>query len=93
MNATIWILAAILLVFVGMIILGRYAEHKRKHDIRARLFNVPCPGCQTLFGERTIAVVEKLSLDGLSSSADTLTAAYRVRCKNCGHWLVYEGER
>ena len=93
MNSTIWILAAILLAFVGMIILGRYGEYKHKDEIRARLFNVPCPGCQTLFGEQNIAVVDKLSLEGLSSGTDALSAAYRVRCKNCGHWFVCEGER
>ena len=89
MDLPLGILLFVLLVFAGVIFLGRYAERHRRKNATAQLYNVPCPRCRTPFGDRNFQVVEKI-IGQRVPGADVLPMAWRIQCKSCGHTLVCE---
>jgi ribosomal protein S27E len=91
MNTNLVILGLIVLAFGAMVGLGRYGERKRRQRVLGRLFNVPCPKCKTLLGDRKVALVAHKNFKAMApSGSEVLMTSYRVQCKKCGHQMVCE---
>lgn len=95
MNATLVILLSIVVVFLGVIALGRYAEGRQRKGTLDRLFNVPCPGCGMPLGDRHAQIVGKISMrEAVSHAHGRPFEAFRVRCGRCGHvWVCDDDDR